>query len=132
MKIFENSKNSLTLVELIVVIIIIGIIFTFAIPTYRNAREKAQDKEAKSQLKLIQDAEAMKRLQINSYVSCVDNTECSNSLDLDLELTSAPWEFSVVISDVPPDFCAQAELDSRSWHINKDDDEALKGVCSGF
>ena len=43
-----KSQNAFTLVELIVVVVIIGILSSIAIPSFQNASEKAKQKEASS------------------------------------------------------------------------------------
>ena len=45
-----KSQNAFTLVELIVVVVIIGILSSIAIPSFQNASEKAKQKEASSLL----------------------------------------------------------------------------------
>ena len=45
-----KSQNAFTLVELIVVVVIIGILSSIAIPSFQNASEKAKQKEASSML----------------------------------------------------------------------------------
>ncbi len=42
----ENSQSGFTLVELIVVVVIIGILSSIAIPSFQNASDKAKQKEA--------------------------------------------------------------------------------------
>ena len=43
-----NSQSAFTLVELIVVVVIIGILSSIAIPSFQNASDKAKQKEASS------------------------------------------------------------------------------------
>ena len=46
-----------TLLELMLVVVIVGIIATFAIPGYLGVKQRAEGRQAARQLKLIQDAE---------------------------------------------------------------------------
>ena len=52
-----STLKSFTLIELLVVIIILGILGALALPTFGISNERALDKEAKSNLAFIQEAE---------------------------------------------------------------------------
>jgi type IV pilus assembly protein PilA len=52
-----QEEKGFTLIELLVVILIIGILAAIAIPALLNQRGKAQDTEAKSQVRTMQTAE---------------------------------------------------------------------------
>src|SRR6476660_7010273 len=58
-KLRERAQNEkgFTLIELLVVILIIGILAAIALPAFLNQRGKAQDTEAKSQVRTMQTAE---------------------------------------------------------------------------
>jgi type IV pilus assembly protein PilA len=51
-----QSEKGFTLIELLVVILIIGILAAIALPAFLNQRGKAQDTEAKTQVRTMQTA----------------------------------------------------------------------------
>ncbi len=124
----------MSLVEAIVVLVVMGVFLTFAVPSMIKAKMKARDKTAQSQLALIQDAEKMHRLEQNEYQSCNSIIACNRDLDIDLS-PSGYWSYSVLQVDneaTPPTFCAQAaneEDPPRTWRIDQDDLEASLGTC---
>ena len=60
-------KNSFTLVELLIVIIIIGILATMAVPQYQKMVAKAKGAEAFIVLKTIMNAEELYYMEYNDY-----------------------------------------------------------------
>lgn len=117
---------SLTLIELLVIIAVIGILATFAMPSYINAQRKAIDREAQTQLKLIQAAEGVYELETNSYGACGSNTACNTLLSIELPSGTADggnWDYSVAVG---AGFTATANgtRGTQNWSIDEDDEGA--------
>ena len=97
------DKKSFTLVELILVIIVVGIIATFAIPGFFGLKQRAEGRQASAQLRLIHTAEKIKHLESDFYVECDDFAACNTVLDLDLP--DDTWIYYVVcVGDCADDF----------------------------
>lgn len=60
-------QNGFTLIELVVVIAIIGVLTAFAVPNFMAARERARDVQRKNDLKQLQNAVEMYKLDYGEY-----------------------------------------------------------------
>jgi len=120
-------KKSFTLLELVTVVIIIGILSSLGMPIYIKAMEGSHNKEAKSQLSLIAEAERMHWLEQRNYTICNNISDCNDKLYLNLPQESS-WDYEVS-SATASSFSAQAvrkEADNRVWTIN----ESLNLSCN--
>ena len=106
----KGWKEFFTLTELIVVVIILAILVTLAFPTFRSAVKHSRDKEARSMLRLIAQAEEMYKLETGgSYIDCSDTGDCNTKLDLSIASgASAGWGYSVTTGDNKATFTATA------------------------
>lgn len=120
------KKKSYTLVELIVVVIILVILGSIALPLYRRAVIKTRDKDAQAMLKLIHKAENIYHTEFNSYISCTDTEDCNTKLKL--YLPTDYWTYSVPNAG-KTDFCAQAKSSTGNWSIREDEEEPIEGLC---
>jgi general secretion pathway protein G len=126
-------RRAFTLVELIIVVIIIGILVTFAMPAFRTTKEHALDSEAKASLKLIQAAQKIYKMETDSYYppsgSQSDITIINQNLKLSLPAGSARnWNYVCWSTG-----CSRATRnggDGRSWYlaINDADGEPNSGT----
>jgi len=62
-------KKGFTLIELIVVVIIIAILSTFAVPQYLKVVERAKGGKARHNMSLIAQAEKMYRAENDTYIN---------------------------------------------------------------
>ena len=126
----HNMKKAFSIVELIIVVIVVGILVSFGMPAYLKAKTKAIDREAQSQLKLIQAAQKVYRMETNNYIACVDNDDCDTKLNTELPPgtgNGGNWNYSVaVVGGVPPTFNVQAvgSRGTSDWQIDQDDEKA--------
>jgi len=65
-------KKGFTLIELIIVVIIIGVLATIAVPQYLKAVTKAKVAKAKHAMGLIAQGEKMYRGENDTYITVVD------------------------------------------------------------
>jgi len=73
------------MIEVVVVVIIVAILSTLAVPTFRKTIEKSREKLAVSNLKIIMGAEKLYRARYDSYIACEDLEAINNNLTLDIE-----------------------------------------------
>lgn len=114
--------RSFTLIELIIVVVIIGILSTFAMPAFRTTQERALDREAIANLKLIQAAQRIHRMERGFYypVPLILDTNVTNINDnLKLFLNERHWDYAVWNTG-----CARATRlgpGGRSWFLTIND-----------
>jgi len=127
----KKMKQSFTLVELIIIVVIVGIIATFGMPAWRNAQLKAEDREAQAMLRMIKAAENVVKLESNSYIACGSTTDCNTKLRLDI-LPTGKWGYSVTSAAGSGKFCAQATGGGTdSWYIDEImNDPEQSGDCT--
>jgi len=121
---FRNYKIGFTLTELLIVVIIIGIVSTLALPMLVKTIEKAKLGEAASNLNLIRTGQKIYYLEFGTYAPNISwlNIEDPNSE------TGRYFEYSVTSpAAVPPnasDFTAKAarregKYKDKSCYIDK-------------
>ncbi len=75
-----NKQRGVTLIELIVVVVIIGILASVAIPSYRNYVMRSQRADAKDALLSLATAQEKFYLQCNSYgLNLAAASDCAGS-----------------------------------------------------
>ncbi len=110
----NRKPRGYNLIEIIIVVIIIGILVTFAMPQFAKTRERAFDNEAKANLRLMQAAEKIYKMEIGGYYGPSNVIAAINTnLKLSLPATSK-WNYSVAASG---DASAVRTTGDRTWSL---------------
>ncbi len=93
-------RQGFTLLELIVVIVIIGILATFAMPAFMTTKEHALGNEAQANLRLIRAAERIYRMEQGTYFPATGSvTDIGGSSgineNLKLFLNENNWDYTI-------------------------------------
>jgi len=137
--VYFKNKQGFTLVELIVAAVVIGIIAGFSMAGFYGARQRALTNEARAILKLIQSAQKVHYLEVNSYVECTNTSWTSDQetcINNNLHLAIPPggpsddvdWDYETLSSNG----CAHCRnrANNARMHICIDDEDTSSGICS--
>jgi len=72
-----KSQKGITLIELLIVVMIVGILAAIAVPTYTNYMVRSRRADAKTALEQLRAAQEMRRAERGSYST--DMTELQNT-----------------------------------------------------
>jgi len=147
----RKNYKAMTLMEIIIVIVIIGILSMAGVVGYRQTMLNARDREAQAMLRLIKHAADVWRVEMGFYVSptnplvsvgCGNTGACNATLRLNLA-DPAPadtvWIYSVR-NVAANSFCTQAAAgqagQGAGFHINRNvttgvDDSNLNPLPAG-
>jgi len=139
----DKDKRGFTILELIIVVVLVGILASMGTISFSASKEKAMDKEAISNLKLIQAAE--QAYFIDNYSSVILEGGCTyypcagtvsdiaainENLQLSLPTGSKRnWNYTISFSG-----CITATRngdDGRSWYLNAADSSDNTPVSTG-
>lgn len=116
------DKKSITLIELLMVLVVVGILGAFVIPNLARARLNAIDREAKAMLVLIRAAQQARAAEGRNYSTCPDAacmncpfdtnnpaSTCNGKQGLGLDLPiRGDWSYSIHSATGATKFCAEA------------------------
>jgi len=91
-----KKRPGFTLVELIVVVIVIGILATLAVPQYLKATERAKIAKAKNALGLIAQGQKLYRADNDGYISGADDATLGSYIELSNVDADTDWTYSAV------------------------------------
>jgi type IV pilus assembly protein PilE len=93
-----SKMRGVTLMELLIVIVIIGILAAIAVPSYRRYLIRSQRSEAKIALMQLQTAEEKYYLQFNAYTSNITGAVNSATPGLGLLSTTETGKYDVAVA----------------------------------
>ncbi len=98
-------RKGLTLGELIITVVILGILASIAYPLYTKAMERSKDREAITNLRLIKAAEAVYHAEnVNYYgpdVGPANEVSINTNLHIQLPLAAnSGWDYDITIAGV--------------------------------
>lgn len=90
-------KKGFTLIELLIVIIIVGVLATLAIPQYTNFVEKARAAEALSMISALRTGEVAYKLEAGSFTNTLSELNIGNAYGTTASADSAGqyWGYAV-------------------------------------
>jgi prepilin-type N-terminal cleavage/methylation domain-containing protein len=100
----EEMRRSLTLIEMIIVVVVVSVLASFAVPSYWGARQNTMRREGAAVLVLIQSGEKVKNLELGAFQACATSAACNTALDLDIPAGSFTYSAVLTAGGV----CAQA------------------------
>ena len=129
----RSLTQGFTLIELVIVVVILGILTSIALPTYTGTREKALDKEAIASLKLLRVAN-LQYFSRSGFFYCVPDLCWDQDVHninwwMRIELNSSNWIFRVCGGSTFRGLANRSVAGgTRQWYI---DNAMTEPVCSG-
>ena len=96
----HRRHRGITLIELLTVIIILSLLMTIAVPTYRQYLIRAQRSEAKIALLQLQTAQEKYYAQYNRYTDDVTTKSTATTPGLGLPAVTETGKYDVAVTDL--------------------------------
>lgn len=122
----KANKTAMTLLEILMVVIVIGILAGLGLPNFMKARERALQKEAQANLKLIAAAERIYRMETGEFYDAGTVSAINDVLRLSLPTASANWTYST--SATSSTFTATAGRGGCTYTLDNTSDEPVGGA----
>lgn len=103
------SRRGFTLIELLIVVVIIGLLATIAIPKFSNTKEKAYVGAMKSDLRNLATAEEAFFYDSSKYTTnfaLMNNFNASAGVTLVVNATNSGWSATATSAFAPSRTCA--------------------------
>ena len=88
-----QANKAMTLIEIIMVLVIVGILSMIGIVSYQGAVRGAHDRQAQSSLLLVAQAEETRFLEMRNFAACGSTAACNQALHLNLPANN--WRYVV-------------------------------------
>jgi len=125
----ENAlqKTALTMTELILVVITVGVVIAFSATQYQNIMKNARQKTAKLNLNLIQSAQELYFDKIHSYYPMAGTAGVAAiNANLKLAITADVLDYTCTFSSFGTNYDCRATPETAAWYcqVTKDMPEA--------
>ncbi|MDD5070162.1 MAG: prepilin-type N-terminal cleavage/methylation domain-containing protein [Candidatus Omnitrophica bacterium] len=126
-------RKGFTLLELLIVVIVIGVLATLAVPQFLSAVEKGRIAKAKNALGIIAKAEKMYRAENDVYLA-VDNDGLTDAdglgdyIEMDQIAADTDWDYAVTIDT--DSFVATATREGSSGYAETILTNDQDGACT--
>jgi prepilin-type N-terminal cleavage/methylation domain-containing protein len=127
---FKMRKSAFTLLELLLVVGIILILGAIALPNFTKTRDKAIEKEALANLKLIYAAEKIYRMETGSYAVLTNTADANTVLKLAIPTSNPNWNYTVSSTNTANRFAATAtnvKTPTKQKCVNQSSEEPVNG-----
>ena len=116
-----KANKGYTLTEMLVVIIIVGILAALALVNYTKSKEQTIDKEAKANLKLVQAAQKIYRME-NTFYYPNTGSAATGAINTDLRLslptgTNPNWNYTTNATTPGQAVATRNKAGGRAWTL---------------